>query len=59
MISSELKALRCVDQATLELRERNAQRVAAMKEEMGRKYLLHPDNAMTKNKFKKIERINA
>jgi hypothetical protein len=47
-------ALRTLDAATTEIRERNAQRVAEMKERMGRKYVLHPDNAPKKSKYRKV-----
>lgn len=56
MISEEFVAMRAVDQATAELRARNAQRVAEMKAKMGRKFVLHPDNAPRKSKYKKVLR---
>ena len=40
------------DQEILELRERNEQRLAIAKEQLGNKYLLHPSNQITKRKFK-------
>lgn len=51
ILSSQLEALRRVDEANTELRERNATRVSAMKISMGRKYLLHPDNAPVKTNY--------
>lgn len=54
MISLDFMSLKSVDQATQELRDRNAARVAAIKEQMGRKFVLHPDNAPRKLKHKKV-----
>lgn len=36
----------------VELRDRNEQRLAKAKEQLGNKYLLHPSNQITKRKFK-------
>jgi hypothetical protein len=49
-----MKALRDVDKDTQELRERNEQRVKEIKERMGKKFVLHPDNAPRKNRYKKV-----
>lgn len=54
MISVELGALRSVDKATQELRERNEKRIAEMKEMLGTRYVLHPANAPKKIKAKRI-----
>lgn len=54
MIGEELQALRSIDSATKEIRERNAQRVAEMKEAMGSKFLLHPWNRVKKHKEKRV-----
>lgn len=51
MISNEIQALRDIDTATQELRERNAARAAAMKEMLGEHYVLHPANAPAKQKY--------
>ena len=59
MVSSALNALMKIDQSNRELIERNAQRLQEAKEKMGRKYLLHPENAMSREKFKKIEKVMA
>ena len=54
MLSNEFIALRNIDTATQDLRERNAQRVAEAKQRMGVKYVLHPDNAPRKSKYRKV-----
>lgn len=54
MISLDFMTLKNVDRETQELRERNEARVAAIKEQMGRKFVLHPDNAPRKLKHKKV-----
>jgi hypothetical protein len=59
MISNELKSLNAVDQATAELRERNAIRLQEAKDKLGKKYLLHPDNAMSREKFQKIAKVTS
>lgn len=59
MISSEFKSLVNIDQATAELRERNAIRLQEAKDKLGKKYLLHPANAMSREKFKKIAKVTA
>ena len=51
MISTEFKALRDIDTATLELRERNAARFEEMKKLLGERYVLHPSNAPLKKKY--------
>lgn len=56
-VSGRLLLLRAIDEANKELRERNEIRLKAAKEAMGAKYLLHPDNAMSKEKFRKMSRI--
>lgn len=40
-------------QDLLELRKRNEERLRAAKEQLGTKYLLHPDNQITKKKFRR------
>lgn len=52
-----LNFLKAIDAANSELRARNEQRLKEAKEKMGAKYLLHPDNAMTRAKFVKIEKV--
>lgn len=47
-LSPEMKSLREIDNTMAELRERNQARADAMKAEMGRKWVLHPDNAPKK-----------
>ena len=42
------------DQELDELRARNAQRLAEFKEKMGEKWLLHPANQITKDKWQKV-----
>jgi len=42
------------DEELEELRARNAQRLAEFKEKMGEKWLLHPANQVTKDKWKKV-----
>lgn len=42
------------DQELDELRARNAQRLAEFKEKMGEKWLLHPANQITKEKWQKV-----
>lgn len=59
MVGPSLAALQRVDVANTELRLRNEQRLAEKKAEMGRKYLLHPENAMSREKFKEIARVTA
>ena len=59
MVGPSLKALQAVDAANQELRLRNAERLAAAKEAMGRKYLLHPENAMSREKFVQISRVTS
>jgi hypothetical protein len=54
MISTDFSNLKSVDQATAELRERNEARVAEIKKQMGRKFVLHPDNAPKKTRHKKV-----
>lgn len=51
IISDCIAGLRAIDEANKELRERNERRVAAVKVRMGRKYLLHPDNAPKKQAY--------
>lgn len=48
IMADELHALRLIDKANAELMERNAIRVAKVKERMGIKYVLHPANAPAK-----------
>jgi hypothetical protein len=54
MVSDEFLAMRSMDKSTQELRERNAARAAEMKERMGRKFVLHPDNAPRKMKNRRV-----
>ena len=42
------------DQELKELQERNIARARAKIAEMGSKWLCHPENAVTKSKFKKL-----
>ena len=56
-ISVRMQTLMAIDEANKELRQRNESRLAAAKEAMGAKYLLHPDNKMSKEKFRKMSRI--
>lgn len=56
-ISVKMMALQAIDEANKELRERNEVRLKAAKEALGTKYLLHPDNAMSKEKFRKISKV--
>jgi hypothetical protein len=46
------------DQELIELRERNAARVQQKIKEMGEKWLLHPNNGATKQKYRKILRTS-
>lgn len=57
MISNRLKTFMSIDTSNAELRARNEERLKAVKEAMGKKWLLHPDNAMTKDKFRKIAKV--
>ena len=57
VMSVRMLALSAMDAANKELRERNEIRLKAAKEAMGTKYLLHPDNKMSKEKFRKITRV--
>ena len=59
MISNRLKTFIAIDEASAELRARNEERLRAAKEAMGTKWLLHPNNAMSRAKFKKIEKVNS
>lgn len=59
MVSSSIEALQKIDEANKELRERNAQRLAEAKQAMGRKYLLHPENAMSREKYSAISKVTA
>lgn len=54
MIGEELQALRSIDSVTKDIRERNAERVAAFKESMGAKFVLHPWNKVKKSKQKRV-----
>lgn len=42
------------DQEIDDLRKRNAIRLQEVKDRMGAKWLLHPENQMTKEKWKKV-----
>lgn len=53
-----LNFLKAIDTANAELRARNEHRLREAKEKMGAKYLLHPDNAMSKEKYAKIVKVN-
>lgn len=55
MVSERIDALMTLDEFNKDLLDRNAERLRKMKEQMGKKYVLHPDNAMTKEKFKLIK----
>lgn len=57
MISNRLKTYMTIDAANVELRARNEERLKAAKEAMGKKWLLHPENAMSREKFRKIEKV--
>ncbi len=59
MVSSSIEALQKIDEANKELRERNAQRLAEAKQAMGRKYLLHPEKAMSREKYSAISKVTA
>ena len=39
-----------------EIRARNAERVEEAKKRLGNRYLCHPDNFVTREKFRKIQR---
>jgi phage gp29-like protein len=39
-----------------EMRQRNEARAKQLIEQMGRKYVCHPDNQITKQKFRKVLR---
>jgi hypothetical protein len=54
MTSSELEALKAIDNATAELRQRNAARLVEAKLAMGTKYVLHPANSPTKHAYKTV-----
>jgi hypothetical protein len=56
MLSTEFKTLRDIDESMSELRERNEARVAALKEQMGRKWVLHPANAPKKQVEQRVLR---
>ena len=59
VVSVRMQTLMAIDEANKELRERNEVRLKAAKEAMGAKYLLHPDNQMSKEKFRKMSKIVA
>lgn len=59
MISNRLKTFMAIDEQSAELRARNEERLKAAKEAMGTKWLLHPANAMSRAKFKKIEKVTS
>lgn len=42
------------DQEIIELRQRNAQRLEEAKKKLGSRWLLHPDNKATKEKWQEI-----
>lgn len=54
-----LDKLKAIDATNRELRERNEIRLAAAKAAMGRQYLLHPENSMSREKFNKIALVTA
>ena len=54
MIHSDFQILKQIDKSTQELRERNTKRAVAMKQAMGKKFLLHPDNSPLKREEKRI-----
>ena len=54
-----MTALKAIDVANSELIQRNAERLKQAKEAMGTKYLLHPANAMSKEKFRKIAKVTS
>lgn len=58
-LSPKMQTLMAIDAANKELQERNAIRLKEAKEKMGTKYLLHPANAMSREKFNKISRVLA
>lgn len=59
MVGPSLEALKRIDVANAELAARNAERLAAAKQAMGRKYLLHPENAMSREKFVQISKVTS
>ncbi len=54
IMAQELHALRAIDKANAELMERNAIRVAKIKEQMGAKYVLHPANSPLKQTVQRV-----
>lgn len=54
IIASELIALRAIDAVNAELRARNEERLKAVKEAMGERYVLHPANSPKKQSHKGV-----
>lgn len=57
MNTKSMQAKLSIDQLNKELRERNEIRLQAAKVALGEKYLLHPNNQMSREKFQKIQRV--
>jgi hypothetical protein len=54
-----MTALKAIDAVNTELRQRNDVRLAEAKLALGKKYLLHPENAMSREKFRKISKVTS
>jgi hypothetical protein len=56
-ISKKIQALCTIDEINVELQQRNNLRLVEAKEKMGKTYLLHPENAMSRAKFQAISKV--
>lgn len=54
-----MTALKAIDEVNRDLILRNEERLKQAKEALGTKYLLHPSNAMSREKFRKISRVTS
>lgn len=59
MNTQSMQAKISIDQLNKELRERNEIRLKAAKIALGEKYLLHPNNQMSRAKFEKIQKVTS